>query len=144
MEASMKDILHSLWLQAAGASEPTRVACPTEADATKLRWSLYNAVRGVKSGKPAAMARLPPELVRAAQEVVVSIDPADKRILVLTPVALTPMIQSVLGVLKAPPQAVDAEEAAAAEAHRKLQAALNSVTSPAAGVTPYYSREQGK
>ena len=155
---SQKQTMQSLWRKAIGQNEPLKIRCASLADARRLRFALYNAVREFREGRDGRPPRraADPELRRAVEECTVLFDQDDARVVVMQTKASSSMMQAALAALGADaPAGLDevqmAAEVSAEEVRRKLGAlaegpapAMHSEPTPAATplhrTTSYYTR----
>jgi len=130
---SPKELMQALWMKAAASDAAVAVACASEADARKLRWSLYNAVGQARKGPPSALR----DAVEAVQIRV------DGCTVTLQRAETTATMQAVLAALG--DDALDPVAAEAAAAEKRMLEALGQVAPVADAepgkVNPYYTRE---
>ena len=141
-----KALLQGLWRKAFGQDEPLTIPCKTASNATRMRFALYNAVRGVRTGKD----KVDDLLRRATENCSIGFDPEDKSILIMQKKIMTEMMQTVAGILGDTPELRKTDEQMEVEASQALlMKKLNegvSADSPTAAdvglprVTPYYTR----
>lgn len=141
-----KALLQGLWRKAFSQDEPLAIPCKTASNATRMRFALYNAVRGVRTGKD----KVDDLLRRATENCSISFDPEDKSILIMQKKIMTEMMQTVAEILGDTPELKKSDEQMEAEASLALLTKkLNEGVSPdqptAADVglprvTPYYTR----
>lgn len=136
--------MQGLWRRALAREEGLSVALPTKSDATRMRFALYNAVRGVRKGDI-----VDPELLRATEELAVrvGVDGKGKPCVTFVKksngVLLAAALDALGGDLPAP--APTAEEVALGGVAERLSALSKEVSGEAAPaeparVTPYYKR----
>ena len=141
-----KALLQGLWRKAFGQDEPLAIPCKTASNATRMRFALYNAVRGVRTGKD----KVDDLLRQATENCSIGFDPEDKSILIMQRKVMTEMMQTVAGILGDAPELRKSEEQMEAEASlalvtKKLSEGV-SPAQPSVGdvglprVTPYYTR----
>ena len=134
-----KMILHAVWRKAYAkdSAEGLEIPCQSESDATKLRFALYNSVRGVRKGKEAA-----DDLLREAVEnCTVGRKPGQSSTLVVQRKVMTKMMQSLAGILEDSPELVKTPEQVEMESSQNLLLEkLNEQGAVPARSTPYYSR----
>ena len=141
-----KKLLQGLWRKAFGQDEPLEVPCKTESNATRLRFSLYNAVREVRTGK----AKVDEALKLAVENCSIGFHPEDKTRLVIQRKVMTDLMQTIAGLVEDSPELLKSEEDMAVEASQVLL--LQKLSTPDSGlpaadlglprVTPYYTREK--
>lgn len=88
-----KAILQALWKKAARQDEPVTVVCRSQADAHKLRFALYNAVKAVRKHPDRDQ-----ELVQAVEACALSLTD-DKRGVVIRQKTSTAVMQAAMAAL---------------------------------------------
>lgn len=141
-----KALLQGLWRKAFGQDEPLTIPCKTASNATRMRFALYNAVRGVRTGKD----KVDDLLRRATENCSIGFDPEDKSILIMQKKVMTEMMQTVAGILGDAPELKKSDEQMEAEASlalltKKLNEGVSADQPTAVDVglprvTPYYTR----
>ena len=130
-----KALLQGLWRKAMLQDEPVEVPCKTASNATRLRFSLYNAVRDVRSGK----AEVDKALRQAVDNCSIGFSPDDKSILVIQKKVMTDLMQTISGLVGDDPMLKKSPEDLAMEASQsklmeKLQAQSETPTPSAAAL----------
>lgn len=141
-----KALLQGLWRKAFGQDEPLEIPCKTASNATRMRFALYNAVRGVRTGKD----KVDDLLRQAAENCSIGFHPEDKTILVMHRKVMTEMMQTIAGILGDSPELKKTDEQMEVEASqallmKKLSEGVSADQPTAADVglprvTPYYTR----
>lgn len=90
-----KALLQGLWRKAFRQDTPLEIPCKSETNARKMRFALYNAVRGVKTGKE----KVDENLKEAVENCSVGFAPDDKTRLVIQRKVMTEMMQIVSEIL---------------------------------------------
>ena len=149
-----KELLCNIWRRAAGSQTPLTIPCGTRAEATRVRFALYNAVKWAK--QPGA--QVDAVLAEAVEGCGLRLT-EDKTGVIVYRKGDSPMMQTLAAVLNAPEQAPapsipasrsraappaasppeDTEARLAREAQRRM---LDKYAdpSPAQRSTPYYKR----
>lgn len=145
---TQKMMLQGLWRKAFKKEGGLELNCKTPSNATKMRFALYAAVRGVREGKEKADE----ELLQAIENCSISFAEEDKSILFMRRSVLTDMMQLVSEVLEDSPELVKTQEQMEMEASQRLvmEKLRNGVSggheTPTAAdlglprTTPYYTR----
>lgn len=139
-----KALLQGLWRKAFSQDDPVAIPCRTVSNAARLRFAIYNSVRGVRDGK----VKVDEALREAVANCSVGYLDGDKTTLVLHKKVLTELMQVVTeivgtaeGTLKSPE---DMEmEASQKLLMEKLAAGGTPAGDTALGLprsTPYYTR----
>ena len=141
-----KHLLQGLWRKAFSQDDALEIPCKTEPNATRMRFALYNAVRGVRTGKD----KVDDLLKQATENCSIGFHPADRSVLVMQKKVMTEMMQTIAGILGDTPELRKTDEQMEVEASQALlMKKLNegvSADSPTAAdvglprVTPYYTR----
>lgn len=141
-----KALLQGLWRKAFSQDEPLAIPCKTASNATRMRFALYNAVRGVRTGKD----KVDDLLRRATENCSISFDPEDKSILIMQKKIMTEMMQTVAEILGDTPELKKSDEQMEVEASlalltKKLNEGVSADQPTAADVglprvTHYYTR----
>jgi len=131
-------ILHAVWRKAFNDGQLT-IPVKSASDATRLRFSLYNAVRPVREGKVVA-----PDLLQAVQECSVRIEGLSVVVQLKANTELMQAISDALGGVEGLEAAAEviptsAEAQAVEESQRKLLEKLGQDAAPTRS-TPYYTR----
>lgn len=131
-------ILHAVWRKALNDGQIT-IPVKSASDATRLRFSLYNAVRPVREGKVVS-----PDLLQAVQECSVRIEGLSVIIQLKANTELMQAITASLGGAEALEAATatiptSAEAQEIEDSQRKLLEKLEQDAQPTR-VTPYYTR----
>ena len=140
-------MLQAIWRKAGRQTDPLTIPVPAPADAARLRWALYNSVRGFRAGPDTLESRADPELAGFVEELSLRVEGAS---VVLERRVKSPMMQAVAAAL-GKEDLVDTEaEAAQASAARVLEELRQGLEEakrlePAPApmterVTPYYRR----
>lgn len=145
--ASQKEILQAVWRKSFRTGEPVRIRCKDKSSATRLRFSLYNAVKAVRNGREIGDQ----ELKDAVEGCSVGFDEEDASIVVVRAKVLTELmedLQELVGDALQPasspadPEALEMQ-AMAERAMRKVQEQEKADT-PLPDFTerktPYYTR----
>ena len=134
-----KMILRAVWRKAyeKEGSEGLEIPCQSDSDATKLRFALYNAVRGVREGKETV-----DDLLREAVEnCTVGRKPGQSSTLLVQRKVMTKMMQTIAGILGDSPELIKTPEQVEMESSQALllEKLQEQGTAPSRS-TPYYTR----
>ena len=94
---AQKAILQEIWRKAFQQDEPLEIPCKTESNAKRMRFALYNAVRGVRDGRTPADSLLR----EATENCAVGFKPGERSTVVLQKKILTELMQVVVGIVGA-------------------------------------------
>lgn len=130
-----KALLQSLWRKAS-TQEKLTIPCKTLAKARRLRYALYNAVRGVRDGE----VKVDEVLQFAVENYSISFDPDEPSTLVVQRKILTELMQTVQGILGDTPLETE-EDILMREAEQRVRAKVAEGGAEPTRVTPYYTRE---
>lgn len=140
-----KKLLQGLWRKAFLHHEELRVPCKTKANATKLRFSLYNAVRKVRTGKEPADK----ELLQAVENCTIGFAPDDETVVLIQKKVMTDLMQAIIGIVGDDPNLLKSEEDI--EIANSQESFLKKLNDPSQGLTerdlglprstPYYTRK---
>ncbi len=89
-----QDIMLSIWREAGRTGEGVTIPCSTEANAKRMRFALYNAIKPVKTGKLAADSALKEAVATCSLSFT-----NDKLGLVIRPKVSTELSQALIGAL---------------------------------------------
>ena len=89
-----QDIMLSIWREAGRTNEGVTIPCSSEANARRMRFALYNAIKPVKSGRLAADTALKEAVATCSLGFT-----ADKCGLVIRPKVATELSQALIGAL---------------------------------------------
>lgn len=146
-----KQLLQGLWRKAFRQGTALEIPCKTESNATRMRFALYNAVRGVRAGKE----KVDDLLKLAVENCSVGFHPDDRTVVVMQRKVMTELMQTVAEILDGEPELRKTEEEMEVEASQALLmqklregaggagCAAESADAAGAGlprVTPYYTR----
>ena len=92
---AQKALLQEIWRKAFRQDEPLEIPCKTESNAKRMRFALYNAVRGVRDGATPADSLLR----EAAENCSVGFKPGERSTVVLQKKILTELMQVVVGIV---------------------------------------------
>ena len=131
-------ILHAVWRKAYNDGKLT-IPVKSEADATRIRFSLYNAVRPVREGKVVS-----PDLLRAVQECSIRVEGLNVILQLKANTELMQAISDVLGGAESMEAAAtiiptSAEVQEIEDSQRRLLEKLKADETPTRS-TPYYTR----
>ena len=134
-----KMILRAVWRKAYEKEGPEglEIPCQSDSDATKLRFALYNAVRGVREGKETV-----DDLLREAVEnCTVGRKPGQSSTLLVQRKVMTKMMQTIAGILGDSPELIKTPEQVEMESSQALllEKLQEQGTAPSRS-TPYYTR----
>lgn len=142
-----KSVLQGLWRKAGRQDEPLEIACASNADAKRLRFALYNAVREFKptpKGDPAKKLA-DPALQMALDKCSVSFHEQDSSIIIIRQKTSSAMMQAAMAVL-GEERILDEMDVAAEASFALVQKKLAEPQEPGEyvpgtpRVTPYYTR----
>ena len=126
--------MHAAWVKAARETR-LEIPCKTVADARRLRFALYNAVKPLKDGKAES-----PDALAAAEQVTIHLYEEPSPMVLMQHKSATTMMQSLSAVLDgevvAAPPVMTAEEV---ESLQRLQSLM--AEAPEAKKNPYFTRE---
>lgn len=125
-----KKLLQGLWRKAFLAEEPVLIPCKTEANATRLRFSLYNAVRTIRSGKQ----QVDETLQQATENVSVGFAPQDRTAVLMQRKVMTDLMQTIQDLVGDAPELVKSEEDMVMEHSQALL--MEKLGSEKPGLTP--------
>lgn len=141
-----KQLLQGLWRKAFGQDDALEIPCKTKSNATRMRFALYNAVRGVRTGKD----KVDDLLKQAVENCTIGFHPADRSVLIMQKKVMTEMMQTIAGILGDAPNLRKTDEQMEVEASqallmKKLGEGVSADSPTAADVglprvTPYYTR----
>lgn len=140
-----KLICQGLWRKAGQTQEEVAIPCKTLADARRLRFALYNAVREFKDDPKTGREgkRADPDLQAGIENFSVSFHDEAPTTIVLRHKGSSTAMQAALAVLgDTPLLAPEGMEVAAsiAAVQKKLEQMANETNADAPRVTPYYTR----
>jgi hypothetical protein len=136
----MKAMAQTAWLKAWRTEGGLSFLCPTEAEAIRMRFTLYNAVKALRKADPDD-PRTPKELWQAVQGMTVRMEGTTVRLVKHADTNVGRLLAAAAGA-----EIMSAEDQAAAEAEKRLRERLDlpGPGAPAAAAvrkTPYYTRE---
>ena len=139
-----KKLLQGLWRKAWLQGEPLVVPCKTEANAVRIRFALYNAVRAVRTGKQQADN----DLQQAVENCSVGFVSGDRAKLVIQKKVMTELMQTIAELVGDSPEVLKSDEDMAME--RSQAVLMEKLSGGAPGLspqdlglprsTPYYTR----
>lgn len=136
-KVNMRTLAQSVWLKAWRQEGALELPCPTPKEAARMRFALYNAVKGMKEAEPGD-PRFPQELIEAAQGLTVQLDGATVRLVKHADTAIgAVMLAAAQGI-----EALSVEDQAADEAAKRLEERLLRGGEAEVRTTPYYTREK--
>ena len=136
-KVSMRTIAQSVWLRAWRQEGALELICPTPKEAARMRFALYNAVKGLKEAEPGD-PRFPRELVEAVQGLTVQLDGSTVRLVKHADTAIgAVMLAAAQGI-----EVLSVEDQAADEAAKRLEEKLLRGGEAEVRATPYYTREK--
>lgn len=139
-DTSMKAMAQTAWLKAWRTEGGLSFPCPTEAEAIRMRFTLYNAVKAIRKADPDD-PRTPKELWQAVQGMTVRMEGTTVRLVKHADTNVGRLLAAAAGS-----EIMSAEDQAAAEAEKRLRERLDlprpgAPAATAARKTPYYTRE---
>ena len=130
-----QDIMLSIWREAGRDAKGVTIPCSTEANAKRMRFALYNAVKPVKAGRLAADSALKEAITTCSLSFT-----EDKKGLVIRPKVATELSQALLGAL-AGKQVARMEDLLLNESFARMQAIVPDEipdTTPASDMVSIY------
>lgn len=139
-DTSLKAIAQSVWLKAWRTEGGLVFPCPSDAEALRMRFTLYNSVKAIRKADPDD-PRTPKELWQAVQGMTVRREGTTVRLIRHSDTGVGRLL-----VLAAGADVMSADDRAAAEAEQRLLEKLGTDGAPATEAaqpraTPYYTRE---
>jgi hypothetical protein len=129
--------LRRIWLKAYNSSEPLHLDCKTVEGVYRIRFSLYNAAKGVKKN-PA----IDPELAKAVQECSTTVAKDKPTILTVQRKMVTQLMQDLQAQLGLDGELADAmpPETEEEASQRRFLEKMEQGAAPAKPANPYYKR----
>lgn len=131
-----KALLQGLWRKAQKQGTPLEIPCKTQANATRMRFALYNAVRGVRAGKEG----VDDLLQEAIDNCTVGFGKEDRSIVVIQHKIMTDLMQVVTSIMQDEDQIVKVSADILIEESQELLLKKLQEEDPHVRATPYYTR----